>query len=134
GNGLNLEDVRGAIVAANVRRAKGNIDTPSRSYVIDANDQLRSAEEYRAVVVAYRNGAPVFLADVAEVTEDAENVRLAAWMNDVPAVIVNIQRQPGTNVIEVVDRIKRELPQLTASLPAAVDVAVLTDRTVTIRA
>jgi multidrug efflux pump len=133
-NGLNLEDLRGAIVAANVKRAKGNIDTPSRSYVIDANDQLRSAEEYRSVVIAYRNGAPVFLSDVADVTEDAENVRLAAWMNDVPAVIVNIQRQPGTNVIDVVDRIKGQLPQLTASLPAAVDVAVLTDRTVTIRA
>ena len=133
-NGLGLEDLRMAITAANVKRAKGNIDTPSRSYVIDANDQLRSAAEYRAVVVAYRNGAPVFLSDVAEVVEDAENVRLAAWMNEVPAIIVNIQRQPGTNVIEVVDRIKRQLPQLTASLPAAVDVAVLTDRTITIRA
>jgi multidrug efflux pump len=133
-NGLNLEDLRSAIVSANVKRAKGNIDTPSRSYVIDANDQLRSAAEYRSVVVAYRNNAPVFLSDVADVTEDAENVRLAAWMNEVPAVIVNIQRQPGTNVIDVVDRIKRQLPQLTASLPAAVDVAVLTDRTVTIRA
>ena len=133
-NGLNLEDLRAAVVASNVKRAKGNIDTPSRSYVIDANDQLRSAAEYRAVVIAYRNGAPIFLADVAEVTEDAENVRLAAWMNDVPAVIVNIQRQPGTNVIEVVDRIKRQLPQLTASLPASVDIAVLTDRTITIRA
>jgi multidrug efflux pump len=133
-NGLNLEDVRSAIAAANVKRAKGNIDTPSRSYVIDANDQLRSAQEYRSVVIAYRNGAPVFLSDVADVAEDAENVRLAAWIDDVPAVIVNIQRQPGTNVIEVVDRIKRQLPQLTASLPAAIDVAVLTDRTVTIRA
>src|SRR5688572_3294268 len=133
-NGLNLEDLRTAIAAANVKRAKGNIDTPSRSYVIDANDQLRSAVEYKAVVIAYRNGAPVFLSDVAEVAEDAENVRLAAWMNDVPAVILNIQRQPGTNVIDVVDRIKRQLPQLQASLPAAVDVAVLTDRTVTIRA
>jgi len=133
-NGLSMEDLRTAVVASNVKRAKGNIDTPSRSYVIDANDQLRSAAEYKAVVVAYRNGAPVFLTDVADVTEDAENVRLAAWMNDVPAVIVNIQRQPGTNVIDVVDRIKKQLPQLTASLPAAIDVAVLTDRTVTIRA
>ncbi len=133
-NGLSLEDLRTAVVASNVKRAKGNIDTASRSYVIDANDQLRSAAEYKAVVIAYRNGAPVFLADVADVAEDAENVRLAAWMNDVPAVIVNIQRQPGTNVIEVVDRIKRQLPQLTASLPASIDVAVLTDRTITIRA
>ena len=132
--GLNLEDLRNAIVTSNVKRAKGNIDTPSRSYVIDANDQLRSAQEYKALVIAYRNGSPIFFSDVAEVIEDAENVRLAAWMNDVPAVILNIQRQPGTNVIEVVDRIKRQLPQLTASLPAAIDVAVLTDRTVTIRA
>ncbi len=133
-NGLNLEDLRSAIVTANVKRAKGNIDTPSRSYVIDANDQLRTAAEYKAVVVAYRNGAPIFFSDVADVIEDSENTRLAAWMNEVPAVILNIQRQPGTNVIDVVDRIKRQLPQLTASLPAAVDVAVLTDRTVTIRA
>jgi multidrug efflux pump len=133
-NGLGLEDVRTAINAANVKKAKGSFDGPSRSYTIDANDQLRSAAEYRSIVVAYRNGAPLYLSDVADVVEDAENVRLAAWMNDVPAVIVNIQRQPGANVIEVVDRIKRALPQLTASLPAAVDVAVLTDRTVTIRA
>ena len=133
-HGLNLEDLRSAIVATNVKRAKGNIDTPSRSYVIDANDQLRTAAEYQAVVVAYRNGAPIFFSDVADVIEGSENTRLAAWMNEVPAVILNIQRQPGTNVIEVVDRIKRQLPQLTASLPAAIDVAVLTDRTVTIRA
>ncbi len=133
-NGLGLEDVRTAIAAANVKKAKGSFDGPSRAYTIDANDQLRSAAEYRAIVVAYRNGAPLYLSDVADVVEDAENVRLAAWMNDVPAVIVNIQRQPGANVIEVVDRIKRQLPQLQASLPAAVDVAVLTDRTVTIRA
>src|SRR5262245_30307925 len=132
--GLGLEDVRSAITAANVKKAKGSFDGPSRSYTIDANDQLRSAAEYRGIVVAYRNGAPLYLADIADVVEDAENVRLAAWMNEVPAVIVNIQRQPGANVIEVVDRIKRQLPQLTASLPAAVDVAVLTDRTVTIRA
>ena len=126
--------MRTAITAANVKKAKGSFDGPSRSYTIDANDQLRSAAEYRAIVVAYRNGAPLYLSDVADVIEDAENVRLAAWMNEVPAIIVNIQRQPGANVIEVVDRIKRALPQLTASLPAAVDVAVLTDRTVTIRA
>ena len=133
-NGLGLEDVRTAITTANVKKAKGSFDGPSRSYTIDANDQLRSPAEYRAIVVAYRNGAPLYLSDVADVIEDAENVRLAAWMNEVPAVIVNIQRQPGANVIEVVDRIKRALPQLTASLPAAVDVVVLTDRTVTIRA
>jgi multidrug efflux pump len=133
-NGLNLEDVRTAIAAANVNQAKGSFDGPSRAYTIDANDQLRSAADYGAVVVAFRNGAPIRLADVADIVEDAENVRLAAWMNDVPAVILNIQRQPGANVIEVVDRVKQLLPQLTASLPASVEVATLTDRTVTIRA
>jgi multidrug efflux pump len=133
-NNLGLEDVRTAITAANVKKAKGSFDGPSRSYTIDANDQLRSAAEYRPIVIAYRSGAPILLSDVADVVDDAENIRLAAWMNDVPAVILNIQRQPGANVIEVVDRIKRALPQLQASLPAAVDVAILTDRTVTIRA
>ncbi|HSD42948.1 MAG TPA: MdtB/MuxB family multidrug efflux RND transporter permease subunit [Burkholderiales bacterium] len=133
-NNLGLEDVRTAITAANVKKAKGSFDGPSRSYTIDANDQLRSAAEYRPIVIAYRSGAPILLSDVADVVDDTENIRLAAWMNDVPAVILNIQRQPGANVIEVVDRIKRALPQLQASLPAAVDVAILTDRTVTIRA
>jgi multidrug efflux pump len=133
-NGLGLEDVRLAIASANVNQAKGGFDGPSRAYTIDANDQLRSAAEYAAVIVAYRNGAPLLLSDVADVIEDAENVRLAAWMNHSPAVILNIQRQPGANVIEVVDRVKGLLPQLTAALPAAVEVATLTDRTVTIRA
>ena len=133
-NSLGLEDVRTAIAAANVKRAKGSLDGPSRAYTIDANDQLASAAQYKSVVVAYKNGAPVFLSDVADVVDSAENVRLAAWMNEVPAVILNIQRQPGANVIDVVDRIKRQLPQLQAALPAAIDVAVLTDRTVTIRA
>jgi multidrug efflux pump len=132
--GLGLEDVRTAITAANVKRAKGSLDGPSRAYTIDANDQLASAAQYKSVVVAYKNGAPVFLSDVADVLDSAENVRLAAWMNEVPAVILNIQRQPGANVIEVVDRIKRQLPQLQAALPASIDVAVLTDRTNTIRA
>src|SRR5881397_1741851 len=133
-SGLGLEDVRTAIASANVNQAKGSFDGPSRAYTIDANDQLRSAADYRAVIVAYRNGAPIQLSDVADIVEDAENVRLAAWMNEVPAVILNIQRQPGANVIEVVDRVKQLLPQLTASLPASVEVATLTDRTVTIRA
>jgi multidrug efflux pump len=133
-NNLGLDDVRTAITTANVNQAKGSFDGPQRAYTIDANDQLRTAAEYRGIIVAWRNGAPVFLSDVADVIEDAENVRLAAWMNDAPAVIVNIQRQPGANVIEVVDRVKALLPQLRASLPAAVDVALLTDRTVTIRA
>jgi multidrug efflux pump len=134
GNGLSLEDVRIAIAAANVNRPKGSFDGPQRAYTLNANDQLRSAADYREVIVAYRNGAPLFLSDVADVVEDAENVRLAAWMNEVPAVILNVQRQPGANVIEVVDRVKRLLPELKATLPAGVDVAVLTDRTVTIRA
>ncbi|HEX5464270.1 MAG TPA: MdtB/MuxB family multidrug efflux RND transporter permease subunit, partial [Burkholderiales bacterium] len=131
---LDLEDVRTAISNANANQAKGSFDGPARAYTIDANDQLRSADEYRQVVVAYRNGAPVHLSDVATVTDAAENTRLAAWMNDVPAVIVNIQRQPGANVIEVVDRIKALLPQLKTTLPASVDVTLLTDRTTTIRA
>src|SRR5207342_310972 len=131
---LSMEDIRNAISAANVNQAKGSFDGPQRAYTIDANDQLRSAAEYRTIIIAYRNGAPVYLSDVADVIEDAENVRLAAWMNDVPAVILNVQRQPGANVIEVVDRVKRLLPELQATLPAGVDVAVLTDRTVTIRA
>ncbi len=133
-NNLNLEDVRQAIMQANVNQAKGSFDGPQRAYTIDANDQIKSADEYRKIIVAYRNGAPLVLSDVADVIEDAENVRLAAWMNEVPAVIMNIQRQPGANVIEVVDRVKKLLPQLQATLPPGVDLAVLTDRTVTIRA
>jgi multidrug efflux pump len=133
-NNLSLDDVRTAIAASNVNQAKGSFDGPLKAYTIDANDQLRSAAEYAKIVVSYRNGAPVYLSDVADIVEDAENVRLAAWMNDAPAIILNIQRQPGANVIEVADRVKQLLPQLQASLPASVEVAVLTDRTVTIRA
>jgi multidrug efflux pump len=132
--GLGLEDVRIAINNANVNQAKGSFDGPARAYTIDANDQLRSPEEYREIVVAFRNNAPVRLKDVAEVVEDAENVRLAAWMNDQPAIIVNIQRQPGANVIDVVDRVKKLLPTLQSNLPAAIEVGILTDRTTTIRA
>ncbi len=132
--GLGLEDVRTAIVNANTNQAKGSFDGPTRASTIDANDQLKSADEYRSMIVAYRNGSPVRLTDVADVIDGAENTRLAAWANTSAAVIVNIQRQPGANVIEVVDRIKQVLPQLQASLPAAVDLTMLTDRTVTIRA
>ena len=132
--GLSLEDLRTAIAAANVNQAKGSFDGPQRAYTIDANDQLRSPEEYRAIIVAYRNGAPIYLSDIADIIEDAENARLAAWMNDTPAIIVNVQKQPGANVIEVVDRVKQLLPTLTASLPASIEVRLLTDRTVTIRA
>jgi multidrug efflux pump len=131
---LNLEDLRAVIAATNVNEAKGTFDGARNSYTIGANDQLLTAADYRPLVVAYRNGRPVSLADVATVIDDAENVRLAAWMNDSPAVIVNIQRQPGANIIDVVNRVKKLLPQLRASLPSAVDVAILTDRTTTIRA
>jgi multidrug efflux pump len=131
---LGLEDVRGAIAAANVNQAKGTFDGQHRSFTIAANDQLLTSREYRPLIIAYRNGAPVHLSDVADAIDDAENVKQAAWMNDTPAVIVNIQRQPGANVIEVVDRIKKLLPQLQAALPAAVQVSILTDRTTTIRA
>ncbi len=132
--GISLEDIRTAIAAANVNQPKGMFNGPMRSAIIDSNDQLRSADEYRDLVVAYRNNAPVRLTEVAQVVDGAENARLAAWANDNAAVIVNIQRQPGANVIEVVDRIKELLPQLQASLPLSVEVVPLTDRTVTIRA
>ncbi len=132
--GLTLEDLRTALAAANVNQAKGAFDGPSRASVIGANDQLLTSRDYRPIIVAYRNGGPVHVSDVADVVDGAENVQQAAWMNQVPAVILNIQRQPGANVIEVVDRIKRLLPQLQASLPPAVQVAVLSDRTTTIRA
>jgi len=132
--GLGLEDVRTAVAAANVNQAKGNFDGPEQAYTIGANDQLLSSDAYRPLVVAYRNGAPVRLGDVADVKDDAENVKQAAWMDDVPAVILNIQRQPGANIIAVVDRIERLLPQLTSSLPSSVEVRALTDRTTTIRA
>jgi multidrug efflux pump len=132
--GLSLETLRSAIAAANVNQPKGMFDGPQRSAIIDNNDQLRSAAEYRDLVVAYRNGAPVRLAEVADAIDGTENVKLAAWANDSAAVIVNIQRQPGANVIDVVDRIHKLLPQLRATLPSAIDVQPLTDRTVTIRA
>ncbi len=131
---LTLEDVRLAIMNANVNQAKGSFDGPDRASMIDANDQLKLATEYERLILTYRNGAPVYLSDVAGVRNDAENIRLAAWSSEVPAVIVNIQRQPGANVIEVVDRIKRIIPQLRASLPSSVEVALLSDRTTTIRA
>ncbi len=131
--GLNLEDLRSAIIAANVNLAKGSFDGEHQSYQIGANDQLLSSADYAPLVIAYRNGAPVKLTDVAKIRDDAENIRQAAWMNLAPAVIMNIQRQPGANIISVVDRIKALLPQLTATLPRAVEVSTLTDRTNTIR-
>ena len=132
--GMSLEDLRTAIGNANVNQAKGSFDGPARASTIDANDQLKSAIEYQRLIIAYKNGAPIRLTDVADVIDDAENIRLAAWSNDKTAIILNIQRQPGANVIQVVDRIKKLLPQLQATLPGSVEVALLTDRTTTIRA
>ena len=132
--GLNIDDLRTTIGNANVNAPKGSFDGPSRAYSINANDQLKSATDYNDLVIAYRNGAPVRLADVANAVEGAENTRLAGWMNTQKAVIITVQRQPGANVIEVVDRVEELLPRLRAALPAAVDLAVLSDRTETIRA
>jgi multidrug efflux pump len=132
--GLSLEDLRTAIGAANVNQAKGSLDGPRQAYNIDTNDQLFSADQYSPLVVAYRNGAPVRLSDVAYAFNDVEDTEQAAWMNTTPAVILNVMRQPGANVIEVVDRIKRVMPQLRSSLPPSVRVDILTDRTTTIRA
>ncbi|WP_443690240.1 MdtB/MuxB family multidrug efflux RND transporter permease subunit [Pseudomonas sp.] len=133
-NGLNLADVRTLIGASNVNQPKGNFDGPTRVSMLDANDQLKSPEEYAELILAYKNGAPLRLKDVAQVIDGAENERLAAWANENQAVLLNIQRQPGANVIEVVDRIKALLPSITDNLPAGLDVTVLTDRTQTIRA
>ncbi len=132
--GINLEDVRTAIQQTSVDLAKGNFDGPRQDYQIQANDQLLSSKDFKPVVIAYRNGAPVFLSDVANIVDSAENVKQAAWMNETPAVIVNIQRQPGANIIQVVDRITKLMPLLKQTLPASVKVSVLTDRTLTIRA
>ena len=132
--GMTLEDLRTAIANANVDEAKGNFDGRQQAYTIGANDQLLTAKDYMPLIVAYHNGAPVKLSDVAVAVDDAENVKAAAWMNLTPAVIVNIQRQPGANIIAVVDRIKKLMPRLQASLPSSVKVEILTDRTTTIRA
>lgn len=134
GVGLSLENLRQSIGNANVNLSKGTLDGAVRASTIDANDQLKSAAEYGALIVAYKNGTPVRLRDVADVVEDAENTRLAAWSGRQEAVILNVQRQPGANVIDVADRIKALLPTLRTTLPGDIDVAVLSDRTVTIRA
>ena len=133
-NGLNLSDVRTLIGASNVNQPKGNFDGPTRVSMLDANDQLRSPEEYANLILAYNNGGPLRLRDVAQIVDGAENERLAAWANQNQAVLLNIQRQPGANVIEVVDSIKALLPSITDTMPAGLDVTVLTDRTQTIRA
>ena len=132
--GLNIDDLRTTLGNANVNTPKGNFDGAMRAYTINANDQIRNANDYKSLIVAYKNGSPVRLSDVGDVVDGAQNDKLGAWMNETPAIILNIQRQPGANVIAVVEGIKALLPQLQASLPAAIEVNVLTDRTVTIRA
>jgi multidrug efflux pump len=132
--GLNLEDLRTALVATSVNAAKGNFDGPHQDYQINANDQLVTSDDYRKVVVAYRNGAPIMLSNVAQVVNGIENDKQAAWMNETPAVILNIQRQPGANTISVVKAIKAILPQLEANLPVSIQVTPLTDLTTAINA
>ena len=132
--GLSLEDLRTSLALANVDQAKGVIDGPRQSFTIGANDQLRTSADFKPVIVAYKNGNPIRLTDVATVTDGIENSKQAAWMNETPAVIMNVQRQPGANIISVADSIKKLLPQLQSSLPSSVKVAILTDRTETIRA
>ena len=133
GLGMSMDDIRTAVVAANVNQAKGSFDGAVRASTIDANDQIKSATEYANLIIAFKNGNPVRLSDVAQIVDDAENMRLAAWADKTPGIILNVQRQPGANVIETVNRIKALLPQLQANLPASLDVRVMTDRTVTIR-
>jgi len=132
--GLNLDDLRTTINVANQNGPKGTLDGPTRAYTINTNDQIKSAEEYGNIIIAYRNGSPVRLQDVATLVSGAENTKLGGWMNGAAALILNVQRQPGANVVDVVNRIHDLLPAIRASLPQGVDVAVLTDRTTTIRA
>src|SRR6202040_3679815 len=129
-----MEDLRAALTQASVNAAKGNFDGPRQDYQIDANDQLVTSKDYQKVVVAYRNGAPVMLTDVAKIVDGEENNNQAAWMDKTPAVILNVQRQPGGNTISVVKRIKALLPQLEANLPKGIDVTILTDLTTPIQA
>jgi multidrug efflux pump len=132
--GLTMENVRSIVANSNVNSAKGVFDGPRLSYTINTNDQLLTAADYRPLIIAYSNNAPVRLSDVANVEDAAENVLQAAWVNKEPAVIMNIQRQPGANVIEVADRVKALLTQIKPALPAGIDVEILTDRTISIRA
>ncbi len=132
--GLSLDTLRTALGSANVNQAKGNFDGPNQAWTINDNDQLQSGAAYAPIIIAYRNGAPVRLSDVATIVDGAENTRQAAWVNENPAIVLNIQRQPGTNIIGVVDTVQALLPQIRASLPKGVDLAVITDRTTTIRA
>jgi multidrug efflux pump len=132
--GLNLEDVRTALTAASLDTAKGSFDGPAQSFTIGANDQITTSADYKKLVLAYKNGAPVMLTDVAQVIDGIENAQLSAWKDRTPAVIVNIQRQPGANIIDVVDKIQALLPKLRATIPQVIHIEVLTDRTTTVRA
>src|SRR6266481_5494089 len=132
--GLNIDDLRTTLGNANVNTPKGNFDGSMRAYTINANDQIRNAGDYKSLIVAYKNGSPVRLSDVGDVIDGAQNDKLGAWMNETSAIILNVQRQPGANVISAVEGIKSLLPQLQATLPAAIDLNILTDRTITIRA
>ncbi len=132
--GISLEELRTALTSTSVNAAKGTLDGEAQNYQINSNDQLLASDDYRDVIVAYKNGAPVTLSDVSKISDGVENIRLAGWMNQTPAVILNIQRQPGANTIAVVKSIEDLLPQLQANLPASVKLTVLTDRTTTIRA
>ncbi len=132
--GLNLENVRTTLIASSLDAAKGSFDGPSQNYQIGANDQITGSADYRQLILAYRGGSPVMLKDVAKIVDGIENGQESAWMNSIPAVIVNIQRQPGANIIDVVDRIKALLPRLRATIPPAIKIAVLTDRTTSVRA
>ena len=132
--GLSLETLRTALASANVNQAKGNFDGPDQAWTINDNDQLQAGAQYGPIIIAYRNGAPVRVSDVATVIDGAENTKLAAWVNTDPAIVLNIQRQPGTNIINVVDTVQALLPQIEASLPQGIHVQVISDRTTTIRA
>src|SRR5690349_17312720 len=126
-HGMNIDDLRTTIGAANVNTPKGSFDGPARAYTINANDQLQNAREYQDISVAYRNGAPVHLSDVAQVVEGAENDKLSSWMGKTPAILLNVQRQPGANVIAVADSIKEILPDIQANLPGSVEIKVVSD-------
>jgi multidrug efflux pump len=132
--GLNIDDIRTTLGNLNVNTPKGNFDGPTQALTINANDQVTSADQYRSLIVAYRNGAPVHLSDVATIISGPENIKLGAWADTTPAIIINVQRQPGANIIQVVDRVQSLLPQIMSTLPTAMNVNVISDRTVTIRA
>src|SRR5258708_11724206 len=132
--GLSMEDVRIALTQANVDAPKGSFDGPHQAYAINANDQLFSANDYRSIIVAYKNGAPIRLTDIGRVVDSVENTKLPGWYGDKPAGILDIQRQPGANIIDTVDRIKKMLPSLFATIPPSVHIHLFTDRTTTIRA